>query len=635
MIRVKDLIKLITYLCVLLSFFAVFPYLEKYHAAAFLLLLVPAVYLDYRKDFEIPRWILNSLSVAVLILTAFRITPEFLIEPILDSLVILAGIKLVEDKKFRDYMQIYVICTFLLVGSTLISLSIVFLLYFSTLLILVTVSLILLTYFAQDPELSISRLNLVKIAHQSLLIFLVSLPIGLLLFFILPRTNFPFLSFLTKSSFARSGFTDTIRLGEVSEIQEDNAVIFRAEMDPVDERMLYWRGVVLDHFDGVRWRSTQDPIDSIRHNPEGVEILQTIYLEPYGNRFLFALDRPISFSVFRKRNFSPLSSSPKGLITQRLKYKAQSIASPSLPQQLIDRDRYLQLPDTVSDRIKGLVRQLRHAGSDRVTVGNMLRFFRQGDFMYSLDNLPVSGSPLDDFLFTSRSGNCEYFASGLAVMLRVSGIPARLVGGYKGGVYNAPGKYYLVTQRNAHVWVEAYLSRDGWLRLDPTPAPPTPGPTGAVATFIQQLKVILDTFNYYWFKLIIGYDFSRQMEILQAIHARLTHPEISINFRSGALPLHLALALGAIALLASLYWAIQYRPSPSDRLLTRFLRKMAHHGFAKAPGEGLEELVSRVPESDLKQTAWRFVQEFQRVYYRDMPFTKERLRTLRQHLKEI
>lgn len=93
--------------------------------------------------------------------------------------------------------------------------------------------------------------------------------------------------------------------------------------------------------------------------------------------------------------------------------------------------------------------------------------------------------PVEDFVGNHRTGHCEYFASALTLMLRSQGIPARMVVGYRGGEYNYVGNYFLVRQKHAHAWVEAYLKPDeipdgsmdvsemhpggGWLRLDPTP----------------------------------------------------------------------------------------------------------------------------------------------------------------------
>ena len=93
-------------------------------------------------------------------------------------------------------------------------------------------------------------------------------------------------------------------------------------------------------------------------------------------------------------------------------------------------------------------------------------------YRYSLElkGRPGSADPLAVFLFESRAGHCEYFATAMAVMLRQTGIPARLVNGFRTGEYNALGDAWVVRQYDAHSWVEAYFKPYGWIEFDPTPA---------------------------------------------------------------------------------------------------------------------------------------------------------------------
>ena len=118
-------------------------------------------------------------------------------------------------------------------------------------------------------------------------------------------------------------------------------------------------------------------------------------------------------------------------------------------------------------------------------------FLDDESYTYSLDFDDINArripgvDPVEDFVGNHRTGHCEYFASALTLMLRSQGIPARMVVGYRGGEYNYVGNYFLVRQKHAHAWVEAYLEPTdipegaldvaemhpggGWLRLDPTP----------------------------------------------------------------------------------------------------------------------------------------------------------------------
>jgi protein-glutamine gamma-glutamyltransferase len=636
MFKVKYIVKIITYVCVVISFVSVFDYLETYHLAGFLCLCLCSLWFDYRRVVEIPRWLLNGISLGVLLLSTYRVTPEYLIEPMLDALIILVAIKLLEEKKIRDYMQIYTISMFLLIGSTLISMSITFLLYLSLFLALVTISLILLAYFSHNPEMTISQENLRKVISQSLLIFAFSIPLSMFFFVILPRTAYPFLNFLNKAGYARSGFTDTIFLGQVAEIQEDNAAIFRAEMEQVGENQLYWRGVVLDQFDGARWTSTLDmEEDASLDTMVGRKIGQTIYLEPYGNKYLFALDKPISFSIYRNKYSRARIYPFKTKIFERIRYRATSRISFSLPQAMIDRKRYLQIPDNFAPKFEELVRSQAVQNTEEDRMETLLNFIQHGKYEYALENLPVSETPLEDFLFVHKRGNCEYFASSLAVMLRMAGIPARLIGGYRGGYYNNAGKYYLVTQRNAHVWVEAFLSKYGWVRLDPTP-PLLDIPWSRTGNrVLLQLRLILDTFNYYWYKVIIDYDFSKQLEVLNAVRERVTRPDLKLHLDTVSMRNQLLLPGLLIGLVLLLYTLIKIHKNREERVVAKFLHRMAAYGYEKQEYDGLEEFVNRVEREDIRDRARLFVEDFEQVFYRDRKFTKETVRRLMTQIKRI
>ena len=646
MVNIKDALKIITYLCVVCGFAAVVPYVGTSYIVSFLVLFGLSVYLDVKAIVRIPRWVLNVISVLVLTLALFRVTPEYLVEPILDALIILVTIKLLEDKQFRDYMQIYALCIFLLIGSSLISLSIVFMVYFSILATLSTISLILLAYFSQDPEMTIRMDSVAKIIYQSLLICAISIPASSIFFVILPRTNYPILSFLNQSGYARSGFSNKVVLGEVSEIQEDDSAIFRAEMEEVEEGSLYWRGIVLDVFDGIQWkRGAEVPVAQARPM-EGRKIVQDIYIEPYGDKALFALDKPISVvlgSAKRLRHWSSpparhpdtLTYSLKEDLHERIRYRAVSVQSRFLLDDSINRDKYLQLPRDLSTRIKELAKTFDTSHGEAELVDSLLKFIKWGDYKYSLENLPTSASPLEDFLFERKRGNCEYFSSSLAVMLRLAGIPARLVGGYRGGAYNKAGKYYLVLQKNAHVWVEGYITNLGWTRLDPTPYSLADPAHMYRESLFMQVKLLLDTFNYYWYKLVINYDLNKQLTIIDKIQAAVRKPNFKLNWGSFDLKHYLTRASLLLAAVLVIFGLTKARKSPERKLIAGFEKRMTRRGYRRHPSEGLEEFVARVAEPDLQVKASRFVKEFEEVFYRDRPFRGNAVKQLESTIKDL
>ncbi|MCK8602579.1 transglutaminaseTgpA domain-containing protein [Desulfoferrobacter suflitae] len=637
MVKISSILQIITYLVVGVSYAAVFQYVETYYSASFASLLALSIYLNFNRFLKIPRWLLNSISLGVLTISALTITTEYLVEPVLGALLVLIAIKLLDDKAFRDYAQIFAMCVFVLIGSSLLSLSIAFLGYFSLTAVLATSALILLAYFAQDSEIAIQRRNLNKVFLQSLLICAIALPGSLIFFVILPRTNYPILSFLNREGYARAGFTDRINLGEIAEIQENNLVIFRAQMSPIDDQDLYWRGIVLDQFDGKSWKSGAVDTSSKPSLRRGPQVEQTIYLEPYGNRFLFALDKPQSILHRHVERAQDLTYSLSTYIDERVRYKAVSVITDFLVDQSPGHSRYVQLPADFSPRMERLVAELSHGRQGGETLQALLAFFRQGDFQYSMKNLPTTDNPLEDFLFQNRSGNCEFFASSLAVMLRMAKIPARLVGGYRGGYYNRAAGYYMVLQNNAHVWVEAYLpEKQGWLRIDPTLYSRADASVSPDHGVFMRLKLMLDTFNYYWYKFIINYDFSKQLALIRKLKATIQKPDVQIDLAKHQIKrylLYLLAAAPAFLLICALYRAVRRRPH--EKLMARFEGRMSQLGYQRKRSEGLEEFVARIEDRRVRVKAAQFVNRFESVYYRDLDFSSHEIQALQRRLNEL
>jgi hypothetical protein len=122
-------------------------------------------------------------------------------------------------------------------------------------------------------------------------------------------------------------------------------------------------------------------------------------------------------------------------------------------------------------------------------------------YEYSLDVPAIPGrSPIDDFLFGQKTGYCEHFATAMLLLLRSLDIPSRLVTGFLQGEWNEYGGYYIVRQRDAHAWVEAYFPQSGWITFDPTP--PTLPKVGGWATTLSHY---LDHLRIRWERYIINY----------------------------------------------------------------------------------------------------------------------------------
>jgi hypothetical protein len=619
--RIETIVIFITYMVSALAFLSVVKEIEALYSIVFCLLFAISLYFEYRRSFRIPRWLLTTLSLAIVVFALYRLDIQELVTQMLEALLILLSIKLLEEKKVRDYMQIYTITLLLLSGSGLLSLNLIF----------------FATYYAQDPGLVLPVNTITKIVTKSLLIPLLAIPLTFLMFVILPRTPYPLLNFLNRPDKARTGFTDQVRLGAVSDIQEDSTVVLRANMDRIDEKDLYWRGIVLEYFDGKSWvtMKKQSAPRSFPGQLSGRGIRQTVYLEPYGNTYLFSLDRPVFVAGQNIKRSQDLTYSSTGHIDTRLKYDAVSVLGESIWEDNIDEEKYLQIPKNLSPRIIKLAQGMTMDTKEKTTQA-IFNYLRSNAFTYSLKGLPDSRNPLEDFLFETKSGNCEFFAAALAIMLRINGIPARLVGGYRGGYYNDVGQYYIVPQKYAHAWVEAYVKPKGWVRLDPTPAALDSFASLASGGNLLKFSILMDTLNYYWYVLVINYNLEKQFSILLKLRSELRRPHIGLTFQKDTVLKWLAILVLVAGAGFALRVFIKNRVISSEqKVLALFLKKMEKKGYHKKASQGLEEFISSISNEEIRAKALHFVCSFQKLYYRDIPFQAESTSQLEEIIKSI
>ena len=635
--NIETIVKLITYLVGMLGFISVFKYVDIFFNIAFLSLFCLSLYFEYSKKFYIPRWALNSLSLLVIFFSFYRFNLGDLVTQIVEALLILLAIKFIEEKKFRDYMQIYAIVLFLLAGLGLLSLDIAFIAYLLILVFLLTTSIVLLTYFSQDPNLYFTKQTVIKIVLKSMYIPLVAIPVAVFMFIILPRTQYPLFHFLNRADKAKTGFTDNVRLGVVSDIQEDSSAILRVNMEKIEDNNLYWRGIVLDYFDSTAWKSsTKDVVSmSFPSSSKGKSIRQLIYLEPYENRYLFALDKPVYIFYRGTNKYDDFTFISTGYIDKRIRYEAISIITDIIVESEIEESRYLQIPENLSQEIVRLVKRIAIYEDEAKNMQSIYAFLNDGTYKYSLKNLPVTKNPLDDFLFLSKSGNCEYFASAFAIMLRLAGIPSRVVGGYKGGYYNDLGGYYLVPQKNAHVWVEAYIREKGWIRMDPTPAALDHFASLMKGDIFFRLSVLLDTINYYWYATVINYNFEKQLSIFYSIRSSIKKPNFKLSFDKADIAKYLLIVLALAGIVFAILSAIRYDNSREKKLLYLFQKTVGKHGYEKIKTQGLEEFVMQIPDGKIRQSSYAFVIEFERLYFKDKQLSRDDIKKLKSLIRSI
>jgi transglutaminase-like putative cysteine protease len=366
---------------------------------------------------------------------------------------------------------------------------------------------------------------------------------------------------------------------------------------------------VLNGFRDDAWVRLPVPQEQNLRPERGETVQQEIYPEPSGTPYLLALNIPRLFSGVRHAESADAVFLAQRPLEKRIRYSAQSTLSGVIQVKGgIERDFYLGLPQTVSGRVRAEGRELARTGLPAEQKLILLeRFFRSQGLAYATTGLPVGSDPLDAFLFVKKRGNCEFFASSCAILLRLAGVPARLVGGYRGGSYNEMGGYYLVTADMAHVWVEAFVEGRGWLTVDPSAwSVGFSRRDGAGRT----LRMYLDALGFYWDKAVITYDLEKQIALVRTAGGKA---------RAFRLPAGLARQLILLSLLglslAALFALFQRRPRTREgRVLRRFLRVVRRRYPAACPDQcGLYELAERIDDPHLRE----FVAIYGQAVYRD------------------
>jgi len=268
----------------------------------------------------------------------------------------------------------------------------------------------------------------------------------------------------------------------------------------------------------------------------------------------------------------------------------------------------LQVPDTVSARVRALAERWRSESRDAAAIVDRGRaLFRNEPFVYTLRPPPLGEDPIDAFLFETRRGFCEHYAASFVLLMRLAGVPARIVTGYQGGELNTVGDYLTVRQSDAHAWAEVWLADAGWTRVDPT-AEVAPGriespidqgaslAAGRVAfrtdlpwaaAVLRQARWLIDAANLNWHRWVVGYDKERQDSLLKDLGLGGLSPT-----QLGVLAVAIAGALLAVAGL----WLLLQRPPRRDPVVAaydRLCRKLARAGVARAPHEGPRDYLTR------------------------------------------
>ena len=568
---------------------------------------------------RIPSWLLALAALAAA--GTIRLAYGYLLgrEPCVAFLFVLVGVKFLESRNTRDGALLVCLATFLIVTPFFYTQSLLAALAAIPALLLVgaTLEVLARTSHADGPHGG-WRFPL----GNALRLLLYGIPLATALFVLFPRLAVPLWG-LPADQGAKSGLSDSMAPGGISELSLSDTIAFRVDFDgpPPPPRQRYWRGPVLTRFDGNTWSMLPARPGAPVARADVPAISYTVTLEPQYKPWLFALDLPASLPTQdveptqegsgRSVEMAMLTASQqriaRNMIVRTIRYRQASILQDHYPADAgRDAAENLNLAmrrNYANPKTLAFARELRaqHAG-DAEYIDAVLRFFNREKFFYTLSPPLLDDDPVDRFLFETRRGFCEHYASAFVVLLRAAGIPARVVTGYQGGEINPRGGYMMVRQSDAHAWAEAML--DGrWQRFDPTAAVSPSriefGLGGALPTsddvpmlarldvgWFKSMQLTWDAINHDWRRRVIGFDYERQ---------RAAWRDWNID---GFAAWQLTLMLGGFALawgLALLGWQ-QWSRMRRDRARTlwvAFCARLARAGLPRLPHEGPMDYTAR------------------------------------------
>jgi transglutaminase-like putative cysteine protease len=564
-------------------------------------LLLWRTYLAYSDKPPLNRWLLVLVTCASVGAVAISFRTVFGREVGVTLIALLATLKLMELHQRRDAMALIHLAFFIIITNFFYSQSIPTALYMFVTLMVILSSWIHLQ--AQHAALK-SRL---RIAASLLL---QAVPLMAILFVLFPRIPGPLWG-LPQDAYANSGLDDKMSPGSFSRLSLSEEVSFRVTYKNSLPRrdQMYWRGPVLWDFDGRTWTGNKNaPNIPPQFGEIGQQIDYSITLEPHNKTWLFALDMPdkISLPATLTHDFQLLSKVP---IHARLRYEASShLTYRANPNEAASQiTRALQLPRGFNPRALQLAAAWRaRKTDDGEVVRTALSYFNQQNFAYTLEPPPLDRDSVDDFLFRTKQGFCEHYASAFVFLMRAAHIPARVVTGYQGGEFNDVGNYYIVRQSDAHAWAEVWLAEQGWVRVDPTaaiaPARVQNNLSSALANnaalpfmarnppqWLRDLRLNWDAVANRWNLWVIGYNTERQFAFLTRLGMEaVTWQQITLNLVAG---LGVALGLLALYLLRHLF---ARDPDKVQAAWLKLCRKLAKVGLPRAAHEGAVDYARRV-----------------------------------------
>ena len=522
-------------------------------------------------------------------------------------LTVMLALKMIECYRIRDARMVVSFSLFLCATQFLFAQGILMPFYGGATVILALVTLTQLQRseaWAHEGEPPVVKASLWSELSFSFRLLALAVPVGLAFFILFPRLASPLWGIPETTLDSKSGLSDSMSPGSIQSLFMDDSPAFRAEFTgPVPSaEHLYWRGPVFWRFDGNTWKGGyygRNIEASARPEPSEGAWDYTVQLEPNERNWLFALDYPASVPPDTRltMDFQLIRRQP---VIQLMQYGVISnpefVDTPQLRDAL--RLQALDLPENRNPRTRQLVEEWRQeTPGDPEFVNRALRYFNQERFHYSLEAPLLGTHSVDDFLFDTRTGFCEHYASTFAVMMRMAGIPTRIVTGYQGGWYSELGNYVLVRQSDAHAWTEVWFPERGWTRVDPTaavsPLRVQQGSMSALSmprhfldySWLRGWRNNADVVRQRWNDWVIEYGAQRQAELFAPLGLDHLSPAMLVT-----------VLFFVIAVVSAFLFPIVLRikgpghKDPIQQAWQKFLKRLERAGFESLPSDGAIEL---------------------------------------------
>lgn len=590
------------------------------------------------------RWLKALLVIAVVAGTFFNYGTIVGLEAGVVLLLCTFLLKLLEMKNQRDAYLVVFLSYFVIVTQLLYSQAIPSAAYTFFTLIVVTSALVGL----HQQQVT---LQLKKTLRKGSVMMLQAVPLMVLLFIFIPRLG-PIWSVELPSQKARSGVSDQMTPGDIAELSKSDALAFRATFSgpipPQDQ--LYWRGVVLSELVGRTWRqasrelalasrTAQDlklsgnPLitwgDQFQRWPnalkkQGQALHYTVILEPTQQNWLYALAVPqiSNVDIGVTRDFTLIAREPVRLRQQyEVRSYPESLVDVELPHWL--RRQNVQLPAFGNPKTRVFAQQLWDDVQQKPQqyIDRILQYFNRQPFYYTLKPPTLGFNSVDEFLFTSRRGFCAHYASTFVYLMRLAGIPARVIAGYQGGERNTTNNYVQVRQFDAHAWVEVWHDGRGWIRVDPTasvaPERIQDGLEAALAEegsfledtplspirfkhigWINRLRLEWDMLEYRWQRFVLNYNQDQQMDFFNQLFGGFSWYKLALALGGG---------LAVIILILGLWIILRRQPikyDPATRLYLRFCQWGKKQGCQRLTGEAPMSYLQRLQQQTPHYSIW-------------------------------